>query len=696
MPDVSIAITAQDRYSSAIKSMSQVTKSFSKDADEMEEVLHKLNTTKYSLKLDADAAMRELKEMEKQFAATGDEADGLKAQLARADYDNIKRNLDLVTKGAKDAERQMEKTGEAFRKADNQSSGKGGFGTVVNALAVSGIGRLAGELTMDAANTLAASLGGDEIGTLFSNALSSAVSGGSLGFMVGGVPGAVFGTAIGGLVGGATGAIQNFQKQDDAFKSYYQEQYNSVKEAQTESLNTGSGIAAGRETDLISFSTLFGDKETAQNYLSDLTTMANTTPFLYGDLTAMSKTLAAYGYGADSILPVLRTIGDTGAALGMQTSDMQMAATAIGRMRTTDKASLEYLNLLQERGIGAVGMLSESYGVSRNKMYELISKGEVSGQKAAEIILEALGDSFEGAMTKQSKTFSGLSSTAEGLHQELYNAQGEGYNAVKSEGLQAEIDNLSGINGEKMKDAYRMMGEWEASLENQKAKLEQDALSAVMNNYTPQTYLKSESRGRLEALAEEYRSAMEAYEGGSGEAGAEMGRILAEAQAIAINEYNASEGAQLMKETNETLAGAIRDDAGANKAYWDAGYSLGQVFTTGLAAAVTHSKQATVDAVNGIQTESIDPYTGVSYGDLAKKYSKNAYGLDYVPRDNFPALLHEGERVLTASQARAADGAGGVSVTFTGPISVREEADLDALARKLAHEVSRAVLLAEG
>ena len=101
MPDVSIAISAQDSYSSAIKSMAQITKSFSKDMDEMEETLHKLNTNKYSLKLDADAALKELKALEKQFAETGDEADGLKAQMAKANYDNIKRNLDLVTKGAR-------------------------------------------------------------------------------------------------------------------------------------------------------------------------------------------------------------------------------------------------------------------------------------------------------------------------------------------------------------------------------------------------------------------------------------------------------------------------------------------------------------------------------------------------------------------------------------------------------------------
>ena len=100
MPDVSIAISAQDSYSSAIKNMAQITKSFSKDMDEMEETLHKLNTNKYSLKLDADAALKELKALEKQFAETGDEADGLKAQMAKANYDRRRPCLQHAFNGS--------------------------------------------------------------------------------------------------------------------------------------------------------------------------------------------------------------------------------------------------------------------------------------------------------------------------------------------------------------------------------------------------------------------------------------------------------------------------------------------------------------------------------------------------------------------------------------------------------------------
>lgn len=258
---------------------------------------------------------------------------------------------------------------------------------------------------------------------------------------------AAIGAAIGGGVGLLNGGNQVFQKQDSAFKSYVQDAYDTVTQEQSSSLTTGSAIAAGSETDRISLATLFGDAGIADTYLANLVEMSNNTPFLYDDLTVMSKTLATYKYGADEILPVLQTIGDAGAALRQSTSDMTMVATALGRMKSSNKTSLEYLNILNDHGIGAVGMLADAYGVNQGKMYDMISKGKIKGTKAAESILQAMTDSFAGSMENQAKTFSGLTSTVEGLTQELDNAMGEGYNEGRMAGLQAQRDWLSGESG---------------------------------------------------------------------------------------------------------------------------------------------------------------------------------------------------------------------------------------------------------
>lgn len=679
MPDVSIAISAQDRYSSAIKSMAQITKSFSKDADEMEDILHKLNANKYSLKLDADAALKELKALEKQFEATGDEADGLKAQLAKANYDNIKRNLDLVTKGAKDAEKQMQKTGEAFRKTGNQV-GFGGVSGVVSALVTSGIGQMVGQIAQQGANILVSSRGGEAAGTIFSSTLSSAISGSAIGTMaLGPGIGTAIGAAAGAGLGAISGAAQNLKKQDDAFKSYVQEAAESQLAQRDSDITSGSSIAARRETDRISFSTLFKDRGVAEDYLKGLVDMANTTPFLYDDLTAMSKTLATYGFRPEtdkslekdfnSIQTVLRTIGDAGAALSMSTSDMSMVAQALGRMRSSNKTTLEYLNILNDRGIGAVGMLAEAKGKSQGEIYDMISKGQIAGTEAVEIILQALTDSFAGSMSEQSRTFSGLSSTLEGMEQEMQNAYGEGYNEARNKGLQDQIDWLSGKRGEAQEEANRAIGAWQASLENAKEKYIRKAVDDAMETGD---YQKAKAAGDA----------------------AEMGRILMQAKVKGMNEYNASDGAQEALAAEKALVDGIRADTAMNEDYWDAGYERGQWYSKGVAAGIADGMKLAANAT-AIQSswEAFGGGGNNSYFDIDP--SSFAVGLNRVPYDNFPALLHEGERVLTASQARAEERGGPtVQVTVTGNSFYGSDAAMeDRVAQKVAREVARAVQL---
>lgn len=699
MPDVSIAISAQDSYSSAIKSMAQITKSFSKDMDEMEETLHKLNTNKYSLKLDADAALKELKALEKQFAETGDEADGLKAQMAKANYDNIKRNLDLVTKGAREAETQMKKTGEAFRKADNQSSG-GGFKSIVSSLAAAGAGNMIAGLAQNAANALMASASGDAGGTLFSSALSSAISGAAMGSVIPGL-GTAAGAAIGAGVGLLSGGIQNFEKRDDAFKSYYGELYSSAGERHAAELESGSGIASGRETDLISFSTLFGSRETAKTYLSELVNMANTTPFHYDDLTAMSKTLATFGYDAESILPVLSTIGDAGAALGMSTSNMTTVAQALGRMKSSDKATLEYLNILNDRGIGAVGMLAEAKGKSKGEIYNMISKGQIAGTEAVEIILSALTDGFSGAMEEQSKTFAGRSSTLEGWEQEMANAQGEAYNTLRSEGKQRQIDYYSGIADE-MSGLNAMIGAGEAAQENLKEQYLREAMTTLLTGTVGSLY-EGEQAETLARLHEEYTALEAAFQDASEEEKITLGEkadsLKSQAEALAEGAFDASGEMQEVRDVELDLISAIRENTLAlGTAAYLGDYEKQQELSVGTGGAYIDSLDLQEQAA-GIR-QSVDHFTGPGYNgpfdvDPAN-WSPHAWGLGYVPYDNFPALLHQGERVLTASQARAADQGAGprVQVTVTGNSFYGSDKDLeDRVARRVASEVVRAVEL---
>ena len=653
MPDVSIAIKATDRFSDAMKTMKDSANSFDKSIVGMQSRLNSLNRTKATLKVDTDRARTELRSAEKQFAATGDAISELVLQEKQLTFENARRNLSLVSKEAANVEKQMLKTGNSVSKMGNKAGE--GFSTIVQSVATAGGAKMIGSLAQDSVNTLVGSMLGSNGGNVFSSALSSAISGAAIGSMIPGI-GTAVGAVAGGLVGMASGSVQNWSKKDDAFKSYVQNAVEEQLDEQTTSLTSGSALAASRETDQISFATLFKGEDKAKQYLADLVQMANTTPFLYDDLTAMSKTLATYGYDENSILPVLQTIGDAGAALGQSTSDMNSVATAIGRMKSSNKTTLEYLNILNDRGIGAVGMLANAYGVDQGEVYSMISKGQIAGQDAARIILDALTDSFAGSMERQSKTFSGITSTIEGLRQELDNAMGEGYNETRMAGLQAEREWLEGDSGQEMQEAYQAIGAWKASLENAKEQYIRDAVNEAMGS---DAYKAAEAEGDA----------------------AEMGRIIMKAKIDGMNQYNANEGKDEVLAQELSLIDSVREDTSLNDSYWDAGYTLGQSFSKGRAAGMmgSGSGETSASASPSRMLQGVTLPSGSSY----------AVGIDYVPYDNFPALLHQGERVQTAEEARSGGSGTSIQIVMNGTV-IREDADVERVASALLERMELA------
>ena len=100
MPDASLVIRAEDRYSEAVRKMSSVTKSFSKDADEMNQTLEALSRQKGPLAASLKDLRKELSEAQKQFNETGDEASRMNLELAQSKYDTAQRNLNLLTRTA--------------------------------------------------------------------------------------------------------------------------------------------------------------------------------------------------------------------------------------------------------------------------------------------------------------------------------------------------------------------------------------------------------------------------------------------------------------------------------------------------------------------------------------------------------------------------------------------------------------------
>ena len=723
MPDVSIMVSAQDNFSTAINRMQQAVKPFTRDVDGLQQTLDQLNANRVSLQVDVTDASRALKTAQREYqnlakeaqraqdamdnAATSEERNTAaqrltelntalgqsqtRVQSAQMQYNQLRDNLGAVSRQAQRTQRDIENLsrGEENRNRLNQQQQQDqdpaqpsrwqtlqqGF----NRLAEAGAVQMVGDAVTDIANTFVSSAYGTTGSTLFSSALSGATSGAAIGTAIAPGVGTAVGALAGGVIGLAQGGTQVFEQKDEAFKSYVQESTENALAKQEEMLSTGSAIAAQRETDQISFNTLFGSEDIASKFLSDLRTTAARTPFEYNDLTGMSKILNTYGYDENHILPTLEIVGDAGAALGMVVQDMSEVATAIGRMNASGKTTLEYINPLQERGVDAVGALANHYEVSKGDIYEMISDGEIAGEEAARVILRSMSDGFAGAMQNQSQTMSGLQSTLEDLNAEKLNALGEGYNSKRKEGLQAEIDALSGEQGDRLKEVYRSIGEWKAELENSKFEIENDIMNAVMTGDALQLDYgdaQASIEQSVQQMQEEYRLA-----------GDETGKILMQAEVLAMDAFNSSEDAQIALEAQRTLASNIRNDAAAKDEFWNGGHEMALEFSKGWASTVHLSVPAPTYATNTASTIGV---SGVTGGYLPGR--GYAFGLDRVPYDDYPALLHEGERVLTASQAREQDAgkapASGGQIVITGnSFSVRDDSDIQKIAAELLHQI---------
>lgn len=693
MPNESLSVylTAKDGMSPVLVSITDKTKALDKESQELQqtfEALQKANKglieRKTELKRKLQEVNDEVKEAEKSFKKLGDEANSDAYEKAQERQQKLRDEIAATNKALRENQKTYKENIETIRKGDLEGQGtslsdmaKGIFAGQIGQMFSASLGGLGQSVLTSAIGTPEASL--------VSDMLSSAISGGTAGAMFG-IPGIIAGAVLGGVSGLVSGGTKIFEAKDDAFKDYYGGLYDDVKDRSGEMTKSGSSTAAGREKDRISFRTLFGDGETADAYLDELVDLANHTPFLYGDLTAMSKTLATYGYSGragdkDYMLDTLRAIGDAGAALGMETSDMTAVAQALGRMKSSDKTTLEYLNILNDRGVGAVGYLADAYGVSQGDMYGMISKGQISGTEAVEIITAALRDAYAGAMEEQSRTFSGVTSTLEGLEQELENAGGDAYNSLRAVGQNAMVDAYGGELGEAIKEINAVMGENQARRENLQDQYMREALDAVLNGNQGKVFTAEQSAelAELSARYTEMKARYEASGGGDAEAGAEMESLYEQAQALGQAYFDNSEFVKKLNDTELDEIQAIRDNTAGLENAAQASYQLSQELSKGMAvrlikenygAAIAEGKGgelpelATVGGHVGLAEEKQEGYYG--YNGI---WHPHAFGLDRAPYDGYPALLHEGERVLTASQARAQDaggGAGSIQLTVTG------------------------------
>lgn len=200
----------------------------------------------------------------------------------------------------------------------------------------------------------------------------------------------------------------------------------------------------------VAFNTMLGSAEKANELMGQLTRTAAITPFGLQDVAGGAKQLLAYGVASEEVNDTLIRLGDIAAGLSIPLNDLvYLYGTTMtqGRMFTQD------LRQFQGRGIPLAEELAKQFGVTKDKVGELVTAGKVGFEemKKGIISMTSEGGKFGGLMEAQSKTITGQISNIEDAIDGMFNQIGQSSEGV----INAALGGVSALveNWEKVADA---------------------------------------------------------------------------------------------------------------------------------------------------------------------------------------------------------------------------------------------------
>lgn len=184
----------------------------------------------------------------------------------------------------------------------------------------------------------------------------------------------------------------------------------------------------------IAFSTMLGSEQKAADLMKQLTNLAATTPFDMKGVASGAKSLLAYGFSAEEVTDTMRRLGDVCAGLGLNLQDM---AWLYGTTRVQGRLFTQDFRQFTGRGIPLAEELAKQFGVTKDKVQELVTAGKVGFpevQKAMESMTNE-GGKFGGLMEKQSHSITGQISNIEDTIEMAINDMGKQTEGLMNDAL---------------------------------------------------------------------------------------------------------------------------------------------------------------------------------------------------------------------------------------------------------------------
>ncbi len=699
--DVSIVFRSYDRLSGSIRDMRNGVNGLSRDIMEYRKIQDRAFREKAKISLDITQAKQNLKELEKavkqgtEGAREAFEEKRLELERLNEEY----RRMGEVAKEAAKAERQLAQdisrtnNANATRNPSADMAANARSGSMANSMmmmrgfATAGLGQMVGGAMQ---NYLYASIGsmyGQTVGSAVSSVGGGIISGGAIGSMFGPV-GASLGAAIGGLTGAINAMTDKQNKEDDIFRNEVQSLHTTAIQEFEERKQNGIALSANREMALRNYQSMAGQEAGTKLY-DDMVKYGDTTPYDTTKMLGEGKQMLVYGVDKSRITDLTKMIGDI--AMGDQDKFSGLAyaiAQSLGAGTLNGQDARQMINW----GFNPYDAIAEMTGKSTNEVKKMGSDGELT----SDMLIAALkystseGGRFYNGINAMSDTYISMVGQLESAKNNIDIAMGDAYREKRQEGIAKELEAYNGETGNIMKEAYELAGKYEAELENQR---QQSMINAIQKVYESAEYKEAIANGD----------------------GIEAERLMWEAKTNAEIEYKNGPEYQKKLAAEQGLVGSIQADLLQSGDYLNFGIAMGEEFSKGYSGAVhdgikSGMDKATQDIViekhgnwfqkaintfnNTRNRSENNPYYDRYNNEDKKTLTSHADGIARVPFDNYPAMLHEGERVLTRAEVNQQQKGGG-SVTIAkiaDSVVIREDADIEKIARAFAQKLQQASL----
>ena len=174
----------------------------------------------------------------------------------------------------------------------------------------------------------------------------------------------------------------------------------------------GFGVKYNAEIEQLqtSFEVMTGSADKAKDIIAELQKIGAETPFEVKDLAKATNLLMSFGFGAEDAIDSMLMLGDI--AQG-SSEKLDTISKAYGRMVSSQKVTLEDMNMMIDSGFNPLQIIVENTGESMKSLYDRISKGTMSVEEITQAMKQATseGGKYFQSMEKQSKTLNGQIST---------------------------------------------------------------------------------------------------------------------------------------------------------------------------------------------------------------------------------------------------------------------------------------------